>query len=195
MAWCRNGFDGQLRPTDGSKAVLPDTVRKKLTGLKSYWAWMQDNDLADKERHQFTKRPIRDHRIARERMEAQPKAFDVADVPRLCQQAEADADRDLFAITKIGAHTGMRREEICGLKVDQVRADPEKFCRSSRCRYHLRAIRGDIGVGSEWPVVGVTQQRRGVRPEAAAAGFEMIDRSAGREGQRMAEPPRGRGGH
>jgi hypothetical protein len=99
-------IDGQLRPTDGSKAALPDTVRKKLTGLKSYWAWMQDNDLADKERHPFTKRPIRDHRTARERMDAKPKAFDVADLPRLWKQAEADGDRDLFAITKIGAHTG-----------------------------------------------------------------------------------------
>ncbi len=64
---------------------------------------MQDNDKADRERNPFTGRSIRDHRNALERIEAQPKAFDVTDVPRLWRQAEADADRDLFAVTKIAA--------------------------------------------------------------------------------------------
>jgi integrase len=82
---------------------------------------MQDNRKVDQEWHPFTNRSVRDHRTARERLEAQPKAFDAIDVPRLWQHAEAD--RDLYSLIQIGAHTAMRREEICALKVSQVRTD------------------------------------------------------------------------
>jgi hypothetical protein len=86
-------IDNQLRPTDSNKPALPTTVRRKLTAIRSYWSWMQDNGKVDQERHR-SQPSVRDHHRSRT-LEAQPKAFDVIDMPRLWQQAEAD--RDLYA--------------------------------------------------------------------------------------------------
>ena len=79
---------------------------------------MAANGHVDADRKPFNEREVRDYRTARERKEAEVQLFTVPDVRRLFAQA-AD-DRDLFAITKIG-YTGMRREEICSLTIDQVR--------------------------------------------------------------------------
>lgn len=111
--------EGLLKPADGSKGLLPSSVQKMLKGPRAYWTWMAANGHVDTDRKPFNEREVRDHRTARERKEAEVQSFTVPDVRRLFAQA-AD-DRDLFAITKIGAYTGMRREEICSLTIDQVR--------------------------------------------------------------------------
>lgn len=36
---------------------------------------------------------------------------------------QAEGDTDLYSVIKIGAHTGMRREEICDLTVGPVGTD------------------------------------------------------------------------
>ena len=80
---------------------------------------MAHNGHVDAERRPFNDRAVRDHRTAYEVMAAEVQAFDRADVPRLW--VEAGDDIYLMAIIKIGGYTGMRREEICSLTVDQVR--------------------------------------------------------------------------
>jgi hypothetical protein len=53
-------IDNQMRPTDGSKPALPTTIRRKLTAIRGYLPWMQDNRKVDQERHPFTNRSVRD---------------------------------------------------------------------------------------------------------------------------------------
>ena len=113
-------IDDQLRPTDRSKPSLPSTVRKKVSGCRSYWTC----DAGQRQGGQgaasvYQACDPRPSVPARERKEAEPLPFEVIDVPRLWQQAEGDTD--LYAAIRIAAHTGMRREEICALTVDQVR--------------------------------------------------------------------------
>jgi integrase len=108
-----------LKPTDCSKPLLASSVQKMLKGPRSYWTWMADNGLADADRHPFNDRTVRDRRDVYEQKEAERQPFTPAEVVSL--EAQAGNDRDLFAITKIGARTGMRREEIASLTVDQVR--------------------------------------------------------------------------
>jgi len=115
QAW----IETRLKPTGGSRPVLPSSVAKWLKYLRSYFKWMQGLGMADAERTPFNNRAMHDHRDARERNDAKVKPFEVADVPRLLTQAQDDTE--LVAIIRVGAYTGMRREEICALSTDQVR--------------------------------------------------------------------------
>jgi site-specific recombinase XerD len=121
-AMVQRWIEDLIRPTDGSKGLLPASVSKMIKGPRAYWEWMQANGHVSDERKPFSGRRIRDHRDAYAIMEAEVQPFEPADVTRLL--VAAGDDRDLVAIIRISAGTGMRLEEVASLTIDQVRVDP-----------------------------------------------------------------------
>jgi integrase len=111
------------------------TMRYKLAANRAYWTWMQANGLAPIDRHPFRDRLVKDPQTAVERAENARTRFVPHDVPSLWQEADRYGDFDLYAAIQLSAHMGWRLEEVCRLRVENIRIDRE---------YGVRCIRGGL---------------------------------------------------
>jgi integrase len=103
--------------------VKPKTLHSYLAGLRSYWGWMQSHDLIPEDHRPFSNRKVIGSQTAAEHAEELPDRFEPKDVVRLWRAAKADSM--LYAIVKIGAYSGIRREGICQLRKSSIHTDPE----------------------------------------------------------------------
>ncbi|SMX24040.1 tyrosine-type recombinase/integrase [Boseongicola aestuarii] len=113
-AWVEDG----LKAKQGNSAT---TCKRKLAGIRNYWQWLQDRKGVDRSIDPF-------RGVVRERKTkaaAKPKgrlAYTVQDYHKLLNAVPVD-DELLSDLIRVGAHTGMRIEELCSLRCDDVDTD------------------------------------------------------------------------
>jgi integrase len=117
-------IDGLLRPKSG-EPVTAATVNSYLSGIRTYWEWMQSHDIIPAEQRPFWGRKVNDGRTSAKAADDKRDRFAPADVERLWEAAEAKGDAMLAAAIRIAAYSGMRREGICTLRVDSIQRDPD----------------------------------------------------------------------
>jgi integrase len=101
------------------------TVRRKLSGLRSYWEWMQSHDIVSDDARPFWGRKVNGGKSGAEKANEARDRFQPADVVRLWRTADAKGDRMLAATIRIAAYSGIRREGICSLTAASIRRDPD----------------------------------------------------------------------
>ena len=117
-------IDRLLRPKS-REAVTAATVNSYLSGIRTYWEWMQSHDIIPTEQRPFWGRKVNGGRSSAEAIAAKRDRFTPADVVRLWKVAEVKGDAMLAATIRIAAHSGMRREGVCTLRVDSIKRDPD----------------------------------------------------------------------
>jgi integrase len=107
------------------ESLLPNasanTVRRKLTSLRQYWAYLQAHEIVSRDRKPFSGVAVRDRRTEVERMEAQRTRFEPDELVSVWNKA-AD-DKMLHSAILIASHTGARRQGVCDLTVKSIRKD------------------------------------------------------------------------
>ncbi len=102
--------------------LAPKTVQRILSALRGYWRYLQSIGVAGEDHEPFSKLDV-----ARQNKRNQPRSarqpFEPADVVKLVDAAIARADDQLADLIRLGMWTGCRIEELCPLKVEQVKDD------------------------------------------------------------------------
>lgn len=97
--------------------VATATIRRSLSELRAYWKYLQAHAHVSNDQMPF-------ERLALARGEAARRdAFPPAAIAALVNTAVADSDEILADAIRIGAFTGARIEEICALKLEDIRGD------------------------------------------------------------------------
>lgn len=99
------------------------TVKKKIGHVRGYWQYCVDKKHIEVPAppQGLVKKPKRSKAAVAEEIRSKRKSWTVEDYHRLL--AARPDDTVLNDLIKLGAHTGMRREEICGMKLEQVKSD------------------------------------------------------------------------
>jgi hypothetical protein len=108
-----------LRPKSGHP-LTPVTINRYLSGLRSYWEWMQSHDLIPDDRRPFWNRKINSGQTEVERVEGRRVRFEPREVVCLWRTADREGDPGLAAFVRIAAYTGARREGIAKLTKKSV---------------------------------------------------------------------------
>ncbi len=102
--------------------LTPKTVQRILSALRGYWRYLQSIEVAGEDHEPFTKLDVaRQNKRASPRSARQP--FEPVDVVRLLEAAISGGDDQLADLIRLGMWTGCRIEELCALKVGQVKDD------------------------------------------------------------------------
>lgn len=100
--------------------LAPKTVQRILSALRSYWRYLQSIGVAGDENEPFSKLDVaRQNNRTAPRSVRQP--FEPNDVVRLLEAAIQRGDEQLADLIRLGMWTGCRIEELCALRVDQVK--------------------------------------------------------------------------
>ena len=114
------------------ETVSADTVRRKLSALKSYWGWLQAHEYISPDRTPFDGRKIQDKRTKVEKALDKRRRFEREEVSRLIN--ESVNDQPLQALIRLAAFTGERREGLASSK----RIQSLRWKESSRYGYKKR---------------------------------------------------------
>ena len=101
------------------------TKRKNYGFVAQYWNYLQKRNVIQGRDNPFAGLKFKEkvsHGGARR------KAFDTTHISELHRQAQHAEDRDIASLILIGAYTGARIEEICSLKVDDVKYVDGRLC-------------------------------------------------------------------
>ena len=102
--------------------IAPSTVQRTLSGLRSYWRYLQTMEVVDEDHEPFSNLDVvRRNKHAAPRSARQP--FDPKDVFKLHKAAIKLGDAQLADLIHLAMYTGCRIEELCSLKLDQVKGD------------------------------------------------------------------------
>ena len=106
-----------LMNDDGLK---PKTVQRILSALRGYWRYLQSIDVANEDHEPFSKLDVaRQSKLTGPRSARQP--FEPSEVVKLLEAATERGDNNLADLIRLGMWTGCRIEELCALKVEQVK--------------------------------------------------------------------------
>ena len=102
--------------------LAPKTVQRMLSGLRGYWRYLQSIGVAGEDHEPFSKLDV-----ARQGKRTSPgsarQPFEPGDVVQLLDAAIKRGDDQLADLIRLGMWTGCRIEELCALKVEQVKDD------------------------------------------------------------------------
>ena len=102
--------------------LTPKTVQRVLSGLRGYWRYLQSIGVAEEDHEPFSKLDV-----ARQGKRTSPgssrQPFEPSDVVQLLDAAIKRGDDQLADLIRLGMWTGCRIEELCALKVEQVKDD------------------------------------------------------------------------
>ena len=102
--------------------LAPKTVQRILSALRGYWRYLQSIGVAGEDDEPFSKLDVaRQNKRTSPRSTRQP--FEPGDVVRLLEAAIKLVDENLADLIRLGMWTGCRIEELCALKVEQVKDD------------------------------------------------------------------------
>jgi integrase len=102
--------------------IAPSTVQRTLSGLRSYWRYLQTMELVDEDHEPFSNLDVvRRNKHATQKSARQP--FQGKDVLSLHGAAIKLGDAQLADLIHLAMYTGCRIEELCSLKVAQVKDD------------------------------------------------------------------------
>lgn len=100
--------------------LSPTTVQREMSGIRSFWAYLRQRDeVAQDAPDPFA--GIRFKNRAKDTVRARKEGFTPAEVAALFKAARGQGDDELADLIAIAAYTGARREELCSLKVEEVR--------------------------------------------------------------------------
>ena len=102
--------------------LTPKTVQRILSALRGYWRYLQSIEVAGEDHEPFSKLDVaRQNKRISPRSTRQP--FEPGDVVKLLDAAIERGEENLADLIRLGMWTGCRIEELCALKVDQVKDD------------------------------------------------------------------------
>ena len=100
--------------------LTPKTVQRILSALRGYWRYLQSIEVVAADH-----RPFSDLHVAQQKKSTEPRSerlpFEPAEVVTLLEAARDRGDDQLADLISLGMWTGCRIEEICALKVEQVK--------------------------------------------------------------------------
>lgn len=99
--------------------MAPRSVRKALSAVRQYWAFLQTINVAAQDNEPFDKVKIG----SMEGPNGDRLPFVPADVVSLWKKAQLDRDQDLADLIWMAQWTGARIEELCSLQVEHVKKD------------------------------------------------------------------------
>jgi len=98
--------------------VSAATVQRGVSGIRSFWAYLQDRGEVSADLAPFAGHRFKDRRKAV--AENKRVAFKAAEVSALYEAALGAKEQHLADLIALAAYTGARREELCVLKVGDV---------------------------------------------------------------------------
>jgi integrase len=102
------------------EGLTPKTVQRILSALRGYWRYLQSIEVANEDHEPFSKLDV-----ARQSKQTSPRSarqpFTPGDVLKLLDAAKERSDYQLADLIQLGMWTGCRIEELCALKVEQVK--------------------------------------------------------------------------
>ncbi len=102
--------------------LAPKTVQRILSAIRGYWRYLQSIEVAGEDHEPFSKLDVaRQNKRTSPRSTRQP--FEPADVLKLLDAATERGDDQLADLIRLGMWTGCRIEELCALRVEQVKDD------------------------------------------------------------------------
>lgn len=102
--------------------LTPKTVQRVLSALRGYWRYLQSIGVAGEDDEPFSKLDVaRQNKHTLPRSTRQP--FEPDDVVKLLGAAIKRGEEKLADLIRLGMWTGCRIEELCALKVEQVKDD------------------------------------------------------------------------
>jgi integrase len=106
-----------------SASLHVTTVKKKIGFVRGYWQFCVDNGHTKAQAPQagLVKKPTKGKAVIAVKMRTKRKPWAVEDYHRLL--AARPDDTLLNDLIRLGAHTGARREELCAMKLEQVKSD------------------------------------------------------------------------
>lgn len=105
------------------KPNLPATIRHKLNSLRQYYTWLAEGGIIDKAHKPFDGIVVRDTRSKVEIEEAKRKPWTLRQLGDLITKAADDVQ--LINAIRLAYYTGSRRENVCGLTVNDIHIDPD----------------------------------------------------------------------
>jgi len=108
----------QLRKANDE--VSSTTVQREMSGIRSFWTHLKQRDVVPSDAPD----PFSGLRFKvrmKDTARAKREAFAAAEVSALFRAARDQEDHELADLIALAAFTGARREELCGLKISDVR--------------------------------------------------------------------------
>nr|WP_281720932.1 tyrosine-type recombinase/integrase [Nitrosomonas nitrosa] len=113
----RTNSDAAGRRVKGGLSA--QTVRKELASLRSFWKYLVSREVVSEEaRNPFLGHELREPVKVKEAKKRKP--FAPEEGTALYQAALARDDQELADLIQMAAYTGMRREEMCRLRVENI---------------------------------------------------------------------------
>jgi integrase len=103
----------------GQEGKAIATIRRSLSELRGYWAYLVSIEAASENNMPFEKLAM-PKASKKDRNGEDRKPFKPAEVVKLLNAAEERGDRDLADLIRLGMWTGARIEELCALKMSKV---------------------------------------------------------------------------
>lgn len=108
----------QSRKVQGN--VSPTTVQREMSGIRSFWAYIkQRGEIEADAPDPFA--GLRFKNRTKDTARARREGFTAAEVAALFAEARHQKDSDLADLIAVAAYTGARREELCSLRIEDVR--------------------------------------------------------------------------
>ena len=102
--------------------LAPASMNRILSSLRGYWRYLQSIEVAGEDHEPFSKLEVaRQNKRTEPRSARQP--FKPTEVVKLLEAAIKRGDDQLADLIRLGMWTGCRIEELCALKVEQVKED------------------------------------------------------------------------
>ncbi len=102
--------------------LKPKTVQRILSALRGYWRYLQSIGVSGEDHEPFSKLDV-----ARQNQRNEPRSarqpFEPGDAVKLLNAALGRGDNQLTDLIRLGMWTGCRIEELCALKIEQVKDD------------------------------------------------------------------------
>ena len=109
------------RMAQDGKAV--PTIRRAISDLRGYWRYLVSIELASDDNSPFEKLVV--PKASTRGSDDERQAFTAEEVVKLLKAAEAKGDQQLADLIRLGMWTGARIEELCTIRVENVK--PHSF--------------------------------------------------------------------
>jgi len=94
------------------------TIRRKLTGLRTYWNHLQAHEIVSTDRKPFDNRIVNDRKTKVEKTLDQRQRFEIDDIKKLI--ANTNDDLPLKSLITLAIYTGARREGLASLTTKSI---------------------------------------------------------------------------
>jgi integrase len=162
------------------------TIRRALSELRGYWAYLQALEVVPEDAQPFDKLAL--PKTGKAETGERREAFTPADVVTLYRAALAQPDQPLADLIALGMWTGCRIEELCALRVDKAidhftveDAKTEAGCRKVPIHSKLAATLARLVQDSTdgYVLTGLTANKYGDRSNAVGKRFGRLKTGLG----------------